>query len=199
MAGHGSVLAADGTISTMLSPVGPVVTGATFSVTLSLSGYTSPTEVDGYNFRVSYDTTLFTLVGGSLVLNDAAGPSQNWLRLAPQDGVGAGAIGLTDSTATSLGIVDISVSDLRLSSTRGTTAAAGFLYAFDLMAMAVGTGAITPSAGAGGTVFFDTSLSPSAVPAFSGASMTVVPEAGTIALLVPGLVALWVLRLRRCR
>jgi hypothetical protein len=182
VAGAATAFGAAGTIGTALSPIGPVNLGDTFTVTLNLSGYTDATEIDGYNFHVAYDSTLFSLVGGSLTLNDAAGAGENWLRLAPQDGVGAGSI-LTDSTVPGSGTLDISVVDLRVASTRGTTASAGFLYSFDLMTIGLGSGLITPSAGAGGTVLFDTALSSAGIPLFSGGGITVVPEPGPIVLL----------------
>ena len=168
-------LAAPGTINTALSPASPVGIGAIFTVTLSLSGYTDATEIDGYNFRVTYPSSLFSLVGGSLAMHDNSsfGAAENWLRKPPQDGVGAGALPLTDSTLTSAGLVSISVVDLRGTSTRGTTASSGFLYSFDLMANALGSGSITPSAALDGSVLFDVNLSTASVPAFSGASMTV--------------------------
>jgi len=173
--------AAPGTISTAISPAGPIAIGATFTVTLSIAGYTDPTEIDGYNFRVTYPAGIFSLVGGSLAMHDNStfGATENWLRKPPQDGVGAGAVPLDDSTLTSAGLVSISVVDLRGSSIRGTTAGSGFLYSFDLMANAQGTGSITPVAALDGSVLFDVNLSPAGVPAFSGASVTVVAPVNT--------------------
>jgi hypothetical protein len=192
-----NVSAAPGTISTALSPAGPIGVGDTFSVTLSISGYTDANEIDGYNFHVAF-SSIFSLVGGSLSANDAPGPDENWLRKPPQDGVGAGPI-LTDSTVSGLTTLDISVADLRFSSTDGTTASAGFLYSFSLMANSLGTGTITPSAGAGGTVLFDVDLLPAGVPVFTGASMDVVPEPATGALLLAGAIGLVVQQWRRSR
>ena len=191
----GTALAAPGTISTSLTPPGPVNLGSIFSVTLSLSGYTDATEIDGYNFRVTVPP-IFTFVGGSAAIHDAPGLGENWLRLPPQDGVGAGAI-LTDSSIFSGGMWNVSVVDLRLASTRGTTAASGFLYSFSLMANSAGIGSITPSAAADGTVLFDTSLSPAGTPSFSGGTITVVPEPGTLALFGMAATALLVFKLRR--
>jgi len=174
-------LAASGTISTTLSPAGTVPLGSTFTVTLSISGYPGLTEIDGYNFRVTYPAGLFSLVGGSLDMHDNSsfGATENWLRKPPQDFVGAGALPLDDYTLSGAGLLSISVADLRLSSIRGTTDGSRFLYSFNLMANALGTGSITPAAALDGSVLFDVSLSPAGVPAFSGASITVVAAVNT--------------------
>lgn len=192
-----NVFAAPGTISTALSPAGPIGVGDTFSVTLSISGYTDATEIDGYNFHVAF-SPIFSLVGGSLSDNDAPGPDENWLRKPPQDGVGAGPI-LTDSTVSGLTTLDISVSDLRFSSVDGTTASAGFLYSFSLMANSLGTGTITPSAGPGGTALFDVNFLPAGVPVFTGASMDVVPEPAAGVLLLAGVLVFAAARWTRAR
>jgi hypothetical protein len=191
----GTALAAPGIITTSLSPLGPVSIGNVFSVTFSISGYTDPTEIDGYNFLVAY-APIFSYVGGSAVINDAPGASENWLRLPPQDGVGAGPI-LSDFSTQLPGSIAVSVSDLRPTSTRGTTAASGFLYSFSLMANSVGIGSITPAAGSGGTGFFDVNFSPAGVPLFSGSSITVVPEPGTLALFALAGAGCLVFKLRR--
>ena len=186
-------------ITTAVSPVGPISVGATFTVTLSMSGYSGIDEIDGYEFKITYPTALFTLIGGSGALHDGAGfgAAENWLRTAPQDGVGAGAI-LTDGTTSLAGTVNVSVVDLRGSSTRGTTTAAGFLYSFDLMATAPGTGSIAPALPGSGTVLYDVSLSGvGPAPTFSGASMTVVPEPGSCVLAVAGIAVLLTGRMRR--
>ncbi|MFN0125207.1 MAG: hypothetical protein ACKV19_00795 [Verrucomicrobiales bacterium] len=170
-----------GTISTTISPAGSIPLGSTFTVTFNMSGYTGTDEIDGYNFRGSYTSSLFSFVAASGDVNDGAafGVDENWLRKAPQDLVGAGAIGLTDSTTTGAGVANISVVDLRGTSTRGTTAGSGFLYSFDLMADAIGTGSITPSAFPDGSTLYDVFLSPVGAPTFVGASVTVIPEPTT--------------------
>lgn len=198
VAAAGAVLAAPGTISTSLSPTGPILVGDPFTVTLSISGYTDATEIDGYNFHVAFDP-IFTFVAGSLAANDAPGAHENWLRLAPQDDVGAAMLPLSDFTVQAGQSVDVSVSDLRLASTRGTAAASGFLYSFSLMANSLGIGIIAPSAGPGGTVLFDTAFSPAGVPGFSGAGITVVPEPATLVLWVPVVAALWLMQVGRRR
>lgn len=192
----GTAWAASGTISTSLSPVGPVNIGNVFSVTFSVSGYTDPAEIDGYNFLVTF-APIFSLVPGSTAINDAPGANQNWLRLPPQDGVGAGAVPLSDFSVVGATTVDVSVSDLRPASTRGTTAASGFLYSFSLTASSAGIGSITPSAGAGGTAFFDVSFAAAGVPSFSGGTITVVPEPGMLALFELTAAAFLVFKLRR--
>ena len=179
------------TIVTSFSPAGPVTVGATFTVTLSMTSYTGADEIDGFNLKVTYPTSLFSFVGASGSAHDASsfGVTENWLRLAPQDSVGAGAI-LTDSTTTPptspAGTVLVSVVDLRGGSTRGTTASAGFLYSFDLMATAPGTGSITPEAFGDGTTLFDVALSPVGPTSFTGAPMTVVPEPSLMGMLAAG-------------
>jgi hypothetical protein len=175
-------------ITASVSPVGPITVGATFTVTLSMASYTGSDEIDGFEFKVTYPTGLFSLVAGSESLHDAAsfGIDENWLRKAPQDLVGAGGI-LTDGTTSSTGTVNVSVSDLRGGSSRGTTSSAGFLYSFDLMATGVGSGFITPSTPATGVVLYDVSLSGvSPNPTFTGVPMTVVPEPALVGLLAAG-------------
>ncbi len=179
LAGGGApVFAAAPVVSVSVSPSTNVSVGATFTVTLAIAGYSSTNEVDGCNFRVTYPTSLFSLVGGSLASNDDAsfGTNQNWLRLPAQDGVSNAPLPLTDSTIAGGGVVDVSVADLRLASTRGTTNGSGFLYSFILTATNAGIGVITAAAGAGNTALFDVNLATAGLPSptFSNATVLVI-------------------------
>lgn len=197
--GASAAIASAATITTSVSPVGPVTIGSTLTVSFDISAYTDPDEIDGYEFKVTYPAALFSLVGFSGSMHDGSGfgASENWLRKPPQDGVGAGSI-LTDGTTTSLGTVNVSVGDARGPSTRGTTALTGFLYSFDLMATSAGIGSITPSVPASGAVLYDVSFSPAgATPIFVGAPATVVPEPALCGLMAMGVAALLTGRLRR--
>lgn len=74
------------------------------------------------------------------------------------------------------GFIDVSVADLRLpsDSERGSGAHSGFLYSVMFTAVSVGSGTITASAGAGGTVLFNPSLNPAGVPTFAPVGLAVV-------------------------
>jgi hypothetical protein len=186
-------------ITTSVSPAGPFTVGQTFTVTFSISGYAGPDEIDGYEFKITYPSALFSVVGGSESLHDGPGfgAAVNWLRKAPQDLVGAGAI-LTNGTTSSAGTENVSVVDLRGASVRGTTAADGFLYSFDVMANAPGVGSFTPSTPGTGIVLYDVSLSPvGPAPTFTGATVTVVPEPALLPLLAGGIAILAARRSRR--
>ena len=160
--------AAPGIITTSISATGSLALGSFFSATFAISGYTDAVEIDGFNFKVNYDPVGLSFIGSAL--NDSPGSSANWLRSSPQDGVSGTAI-LTDFTTSIAGEVRISAADLRLPSTRGTLAATGLLCRVDFQVIGVGSGLITPSPSARGTVLFANNLAPAGVPLFTGATI----------------------------
>jgi hypothetical protein len=172
-----NLVAAPGTITTSINSTGAFTLGATFSATFAISGYTDGVEIDGFNFRVNYDPAELLVI--QTIVNDSPGADENWLRKNPQDGVGGGGI-LTDFTTNIAGEVRISVADLRLFSTRGTLASAGFSCRVDFQVIGAGSGLVTPSPVPGGTVLFDRDLSPAGVPSFTGTNIPPVTYALSI-------------------
>ncbi len=164
-----------GTLGTSISPARPIRVGQEFVVKCFISDYISATEIDRVLFHLSYPSAMFSLVPASLQFNDEYGLDENWLRLAPQDGVILGApLPLTTFSVPSSDGFDVSLADERPSSTRGTRAGAGFLVSFRLHANAAGVGAITPSAPFGGTVLTDVAHAAARAPEFSGATVSVI-------------------------
>ena len=149
----------------------------TFMVTVSLGGYTDPTEADGYNFRILYDPARFAAVSNSALLHDASGPTENWLRFPAQENVASLSLPLTDFTVFDPGAIHVSVADMRLPpdplNPRGTAAATGFLYEMTFTALAPGVGVITIAPAVGGAVLHDAFLDPAVVPALAEASASV--------------------------
>jgi hypothetical protein len=155
-----------------------------FSVTLRMSGYTDPTEVDGFNFNVNYDTDHFEFVDGFGVGNELSGdPDEQWLHKLNQESPGY-ALDFSGSSGVVPGRVIIAMFDSALSDPeQGTLAESGFLVSFALRATALGVGEITPAAFLDGSVLFDTLLSsiPNS-PSFVGTSVEVIPEPSAAAL-----------------
>ena len=164
--------AAPGTITTSVSASGPINVGDQIFVTNRISGYTDPTEIDGFNFLVTYNTNLFLILSNSFDLGPPADPQ--WLSLPNQETIADGYNLVSFNDDSTPGLVTISMTDLGYSSTeRGTVANSGFLVSFGLQAIAKGTGNIIPRAFYDGSVLFDSSLLPAGVPSFSGATVIV--------------------------
>jgi|GEM_PF-3716164 len=181
--------AALGLISTVAVPPGPMTVGTTFTVSLSISGYTEVTEIDGYQFQIAYPSALFSFQGLFDHGTSTVGPNQQWLSMPNQETDVTYAPGATDDGSVA-GIVVINFADLGFTAVEGgTNSPAGFLVSFSMRAEAPGTGSITPSAPAGGTVFFDVDLNPAGAPLFAGTSVTVVPEPSTSFLAAAGVLA----------
>lgn len=178
VAGSFSVLAGPGTITTTVVPSGtPITFGQTFTVIFRIEGMTDGTEIDGVNFKVTYDPALLSFVPGSLRLDGVASADTNWLNLPPQ-----AAPSLTDFTATGPGVMDVSLADLSVSSLRGTLASSGFLCALQMNAVGTGATRIAPGPAADGSVLYDTQLTAAGVPAFRPADVTVLGPRLNLAL-----------------
>ena len=189
------MLAAPGVITASGPSV--VTNGEVFTVTLRISGYTDTTEIDGYNFRISYDSSVFTFVTATFDVGDAAGVDQQWLSKANQEASPDYTLDSGGNSGTTPGVIIISMFDgvFAPDPERGTLSADGFLVSFNLMATDVGVGVITPMAFPDGSVFFDTDLNETPVdPVFAGFPVTVVPEPGPILIIAAGLFALFALR-----
>jgi hypothetical protein len=179
-----------GIISATFTPVSPVTIGTTVTVTASLAGYSEATEVDGYNFTVTYPAALFNFVGGSFSHGTTApGLNQQWLAMANQESEAGGYTPLDVDDGSVDGTIVISFNDSGFNlPERGTVAAAGFLVSFQLQAEAAGSGSITPLSPGGAPVFFDTDLvNLPGNRTFAGAPITVVPEPAILALGLGGI------------
>lgn len=179
-----------GTITASASPAGPVTLGSTFTISLSISGYTEATQIDAYQFNVAYPSALFTFLGPFDSGSSAVGPNQQWLSMAGQESAGDGYAPFAAHLASPPGTILIDYSDLGFSVVEGgTNAASGFLVSFLMRADGLGTGSFTPSAPAGGVTFLDVDLLSAGSPAFAGSSVTVVPEPSGFLLAGAGLLA----------
>lgn len=169
--------AALGTISASASPAGPVALGSTFTISLSISGYTEATQIDAYQFNVAYPSALFTYLGPFDHGSSAAGPNQQWLSMAGQESAGDGYAPSSSDIGTTPGTILIDYADLGFSVVEGgTNAGAGFLVSFLMRADGLGTGSFTPAAPGGGVTFLDIDLLSAGSPSFAGVSVTVIPE-----------------------
>ena len=148
-----------------------------FTVSLSISGYTETTQIDAYQFKITYPSALFSFVGPFDPGGSSPGPNQQWLSMASQESAADGySLSSADNGAVA-GVIIIDHADFTFSVVEGgTNAASGFLVSFLMKALAPGTGSFTPAAPAGGVSFFDVDLVGAGSPSFSGASVTVVPE-----------------------
>ena len=199
----GKSQAVTGVISTLLNPPGPVNLNDTFVVTLSISGYTDPIEIDAYQFEVTYPAALFSFAGSIDHGTTGAGLTQQWLAKPNQETELAGYSPDVNTTGSVAGVVLVDLADTGFSDPEGgTVAATGFLVSFMLRADAAGTGSITPRPPPGGEVLFRSDpilgLVPTGTtPTFSGASMTAIPEPGTFSLASIALFAMGSRRRRR--
>ena len=92
-----------------------------------------------------------------------------WLSLPDQESPANGYRPTAIISGATPGKLAISVSDLGYTSAEsGATADSGFLASFNLQAIGEGTGTVTLEPFAGGSVLFDTSLSPAGVPQLLG-------------------------------
>jgi hypothetical protein len=184
-------------------PVSSVTIGQTFDVTLTISGFSSATEVDGWDLRVTYDDSLASFVGPFDFGTTSAGPTQQWLAMSSQESVADGFDPDSNGNALVPGLVTASLTDLGFSLTeRGTTAGLGFLVSFTMQADALGTVTLAPNAPVGGTVFFDVDLAGlSLTPdSFQSDSVTIIPEPRSAAFVTLfGLLGWRLLRARRAR
>lgn len=191
---------APGTVSTSFDTASPITVDQSFTVTLRLSGYTDAFEIDSWNLRVAYDSSIFRYVAGSAAFGGSVGPDPQWLSRTNQNLDPTYAPSPFSDEAATAGVLLLSLSDLGLLEfpDRGSRALDGFLVSFSLQGTNVGgPSAITPSAPPGGTVFFDSSTffaNPGGVPTFSAASMQVVPEPRTAVLILTGAILAFVWR-----
>ena len=170
LAAAATALAAPGIISATASAgcKAPMRVGEQITVTLHMDAYSDAVEIDGFNLTVSYDTNLFAFVDGSFSLEDISGEPQ-WLSLPGQESPANGYRPTAIISGATPGKLAISVSDLGYTSAEsGATADSGFLASFNLQAIGEGTGTVTLEPFAGGSVLFDTSLSPAGVPQLLG-------------------------------
>jgi len=175
------ITASAATIDTTLNPVGPVFVGDQFEVSLSVSGWDAATDggVSALTFYVDFDLALFSYVAGSW---SAVSDGTEFLG----DGLGGG-YSLTDNSSDALvafGRLGIALEDgdATPAGSVGGGDGAGPVGSFRLLALAVGTGDITPDGNLvavfADTAFFD--VSPAAGVTFNKESMTVVvPEPQT--------------------
>lgn len=189
-----------GTIIASINPDGPVHVGDNLTVTLSIDGYTEANEIDRFHVYARFPAEKFSIVPGSLRINDARGIDENWLRRSPQDGVGLGALPLnaTWSGNSIIGLLGLSLIDERPTSMRGTSANNGFLFSFVLHAEAEVSGNLTLAApllisGESGPVLFNIAhppagVPPPGIPSFGSAGITVLPAAAVIPP-IPGRIA----------
>ncbi len=189
--------AALGTIAVSISPSGPLAISDTFTVSLSISGYTETTEIDAYQFVITYPSSLFSFTG-PFDHGSSSGPNQQWLSMTNQESAANGYAPSAADNGSVAGTIVIDYADLGFSVTEGgTNSASGFLVSFDMQAIAAGTGSFTPAAPAGGVTFFDVDLINAGSPSFSGAGITVVPEPAA-ALLAGAALLTGCRRRRRC-
>ena len=176
------------TITATLDPAGPIQVNDTFDVDLSVTGWNTAMDggVDAVDLLVDYDSTLFEFVSGAGDLN-----AGEFLDDPPNQG---GGYDPEDDVALVVtGRVLFSVLDN--DGAGASQNAGGTLGTLTFKAIAVGTGDVTPKAGAGGAdfVFSDIDLfniPPTGGVSFAGASMTVVPEPASAGLVVIGLATL---------
>ena len=183
-----------GTIFTTLTPPGPILVGDQFTVTMRIMNYTDATEIDGFNFTVSYNPSLFSSVAGSFNLGGPPDPDVQWLSLPNQEAPGNGYNLVSFNDDSVPGLISIAMSDLGYNDPEnGTLANGGFLVSFQLKSIAKGTGNINPAPFASGTVLFNTDLAPAGVPGFSGATMIVSAIGPTIGITLSGtnVIVLW--------
>ncbi len=126
----------------------------------NIHNYTRTNEIDGFNFRVTYDPSLFAFVSNSFSVGF---PGQQWLSKANQEG--AGFTIASFSTATNPGVIHVSVRDITPSAPeRGTVATIGNLIFYQLQAIAPGVGQLTVLPEEDGTFLFDTAMQPAGEP-----------------------------------
>jgi len=196
MAGAARTQAALGTISASASPASPVALGSTFTISLSISGYTEATQIDAYQFNITYPSALFTFLGPFDHGISAAGLNQQWLSMANQESAGDGYAPAAADISAPPGTILIDYADLGFSVVEGgTNASSGFLVSFLMRADGLGTGSFTPAAPGGGVTFLDVDLLNAGSPAFAGISVTVIPE--PTGSMLAGAVILGALRRRR--
>ena len=150
-----------GQIITTITPVGPLDMGGTITVTCRMSDYSGASEIEGFNFVVSYDDNVLAFVTNSFNLGDVSGFNQQWLSKANQENAAEGYTlgGVTNESRP--GRIFIAIGDLGIKKTeRGTRASAGFLISFQLVAVASGASALTLAPAEGGSVLLDIHYQP---------------------------------------
>ena len=175
-------------ISTTVSPGAIVGTGQVVTVGFRLGGYAGSTEAEGFNFIVSYDSSLLEFVPGSIYLGAASGSDQQWLSKGPQEDAAGGHYLTNGNNALIPGYVFAAVGDIgRTYPRRGTLALSGFLMSFQLRALSPGVSSITISPEADGSVLLNTSLRPFGNVELAGADIVIVPasELPTVNLTAP--------------
>ena len=176
------------TITATLDPAGPIQVNDEFDVDLSASGWNAAMDggVDAVDLLVDYDFMLFEFVTGAADLNVG-----EFLDDPPSQGGGYDPEGDVHLVVAGRALFSVFDKDDAGASQK----AGGTLGTLTFKAIAVGTGDVTPKAGAGGedSVFSDIGFSgilPTGGVSFAGASMTVVPEPASAGLVVIGLATL---------
>lgn len=132
-----------GTVLVRANSSTPVRAGEVFRVTMLITEYTEPIEIDGFRFNVSFPTDLFAFVPGSERLTDDFGTDQQWLSKANQETPAQGFQPTSLGELQSPGVLEVYVRDTGTGPVeRGTLAFSGFLYSFELLAQGEGTGLI---------------------------------------------------------
>jgi len=183
----GILSAAPGTITTTLNPPGPIQVGDQFTVTMAIANYTDAVEIDGFNFTVAYNTSLFSVVANSFNLGGPPDPAVQWLSLPNQESAANGYNLVSFNDDSVPGLIHIAMSDLGYNDPEhGTQTSDGFLVSFQLKSIAKGTGNIIPAPFASGTVLFDINLAPAGVPSFNGATMIVSATGPSLSVALSG-------------
>jgi len=161
-------------IRAALSTNGPLEVGQSFTVTVTMNSYTATTEIESFNFVVTYDHTVLAYVPGSFSIGDASGPNQQWLTKPPQETVAQGLVLTNVSNPEVPGYIFVAVGDMGgADPQRGTLAASGFLVSFQLQAIGPGASGVTLGPAWSGSVLLDTSLRPAVMAEFANASVVV--------------------------
>lgn len=169
-----------GTVLVTLESMAPVRAGEVFRVTLRMTEYTEPIEIDGFRFNVSFPTNL-TFVQGSGRLTDDFGTDQPWLSKANQETPAQGYQPVSSSQLVEPTRLDVHVRDTGTGPIeRGTIGFAGFLYSFQLRAQSEGTSLIRSFA-------YDGPGGPEALYATTGAQVEVPSFGAAVKVVEPGI------------
>ncbi len=169
--------------------------GEQFTVTLTLSNYNgADPEVDAIEFRVDFDSSLFSFVSGA-----AETGGGEWL--ADNQGGGYSPLDDSDDTFVGFGRWVFGVGDDGETPAGSRRANPGALGSLTLEAgNTQGTGSVTPNATNDSLVFFDTDdfgITVTGGLTFVSDSVTIVPEPASAGLLAAACAGTWMMGLRR--